>query len=499
MKILLINSNQLTQPYPLIPIGLCYIASTLENNGHDVKILDLCFSKNTKRDINNEITSYKPDIIGITIRNIDASSGSKDLFLIEKVKNNVVVHCKDYFKGPIVIGGAAVGINGEEILDYLDLEYAIYGDGEFAFLDLVNRIEKGKSLNGLHGLIIRKAGKITEKNPPKYMEDLNSIPFARPYKYLNLFKYKLYNTTIQIQTKRGCKLKCSYCTYNGIEGYEYRFRDPVLVADEIEDIVKNSRIKNIEIVDSIFNIPLDHAKNILREIAKRKIKLNLFSMVINPKGVDKEFVDLLKKCRVSDLGVGVESANDEVLDKLGKNFRQQDIINASKLLKGKVHSIQWFLILGAEGESYTTLSETFKIMRKAASIWDIVFSGIGLRVYKNSPIAKRLLEKNPNITNDNFFKPFGYNPENIDLKIIKLLSIIYFFKYHNFFMYDIGAKLPVLFRLFLKTFFPRFPLWKILIYTKFLFKITGISIIITKIIELINYKKLKGINYRFFF
>ncbi len=499
MNILLINSNQLKVPYPLIPIGLCYIASTLEKEDYNVKILDLCFIRNTEKAIRDEINFFKPDVIGVTIRNIDASSGSKDLFLIKHVKEKVTDYCKKYFSGPIVVGGAAVGINGEEILNYLDLEYAIYGDGEFAFLELVRRLEKGKSVSKMSGLIWRKNGKIIEKNKPEYLKDLNSIPFAKPYKYLNLFKYKVYNTTIQIQTKRGCALKCSYCTYNGIEGYTYRYRDPELIVDEIEDIIKNSNIKNVEIVDSIFNIPLDHAKNVLRAIADRKIRLNLFSMVINPKAVDEEFAALLKKCRVSDVGVGVESGCDEVLEKLGKNFTSSDIITASKLLKGKVHSIQWFLILGAEGESYETIIKTFQLMKKVSSLWDIVFSGIGLRVYKDSPISRRLLQKNPNITSDNFFSPFGYEPENIDLKTIKLLSVIYFFKYYNFFMYDISAQLPVFFRLFLKLVFPRSPLWKILIYTKFLFKITGFSIIITKIIEMLNYKKLKKINYKFFF
>jgi radical SAM superfamily enzyme YgiQ (UPF0313 family) len=484
MKVLLINSNQSKSPIPLVPIGLCYIASTLEENNHEVKLLDLCFSKNTEKDIKKTIENFNPGIIGITIRNIDNASGFKTDFLIEKVKNNVTVYCKKYFSGPIVIGGAAVGINPEEILDYTELEYAIYGDGEYAFLDFVNAIEKNKSIKKLKGLIWRKNGKTMVKNEQYMLKNLDKIPFARPYKYLDLTMYKLYNTTLQIQTKRGCALKCSYCSYNSIEGHNYRYRSPELIANELEDMVKNSKIKCFEIVDSIFNIPLDHAKKVLKAIIKKKIKFNSFSMVINPKFVDEEFADLLKEAGTTDVGIGAESANDKVLKLMGKNFNKKDIIKAAEIFKKKkINSKLWFLILGAEGESYETIQDTFKTINSLSSVSDAVFLGVGLRVYNGSPISKRVKKSYQSDAENNFFKPCGYKPDEISLKAIKILSTIAFFKYHNFFMYDINVALPMFFRLFLKIVFPKFPLWKIMILTKFLTKILGINFIMTKILE----------------
>jgi len=121
MKILLINSNRLKEPYPVIPIGLCSIASVVENAGHEVKILDLCFINDTEKEIRENIDTFKPSLIGISIRNIDTSSGFKSYFLMPEIKENVTDLCKKYFTGPIVIGGSAVGINPVEILEYLDL------------------------------------------------------------------------------------------------------------------------------------------------------------------------------------------------------------------------------------------------------------------------------------------------------------------------------------------------------------------------------------------
>lgn len=125
-KVLLINSNRFKHPWPVIPFGLCYIATSLELNGnHQVSFLDLCFSKDCELDIRKSVQDFTPDVIGISIRNIDDTGGFNVHFLLEDVKNDVIDFCKKEFHGPIVIGGPSVGISGIEMLDYFDLEYAV--------------------------------------------------------------------------------------------------------------------------------------------------------------------------------------------------------------------------------------------------------------------------------------------------------------------------------------------------------------------------------------
>ncbi len=268
MRILLINSNRFKNPEPVIPLGLCYIASSIENAGHTIKVLDLCFSTAVEKEIKNTITSFNPDIIGISVRNIDTTTVINPIFFIDIVKKEVIDTCKKYFKGTIVLGGCSIGISGLEILEYFDLEYAIHGDGEKTMIEFISRIEKKQSLNKLDGLIIRRKD-YKEVNPPSYADNLDNLPFPKAYKYIDLSKYRLYKVPIQIQTKRGCELNCIYCTYNRIEGKKYRLRDPLKIIEEIEDIIKNTGIREIEFVDSTFNLPLLHAKSILKLILKK--------------------------------------------------------------------------------------------------------------------------------------------------------------------------------------------------------------------------------------
>ena len=155
-KVLLINSNRFKHPWPVIPFGLCYIASVLEaDRNNNVFFLDLCFSADCEKDIKRTIRDFIPDIIGISIRNIDDTGGYNIHFLLEDVKNDVVDNCKKEFSGPIVIGGPSVGISGKEMLGYFDLEYAVCGDGETVMSEFVNRIENRQPPDGIKGLIIR--------------------------------------------------------------------------------------------------------------------------------------------------------------------------------------------------------------------------------------------------------------------------------------------------------------------------------------------------------
>ncbi|MGD2001027.1 MAG: cobalamin-dependent protein, partial [Desulfobacterales bacterium] len=218
MNILLVNSNRLKHPWPVIPFGLCSVAAALEATGHDVSFLDLCFSKDPDREIRLALSKYTPELVGVSIRNIDNASGYNTIFLLDQIKAEVINPLKSTFEGPIVIGGSAVGISGAEMLDFFDLPLAIQGDGERTIVELSARLEDNLPLNGLGGLILRQNGMIVEENPPFPVDDLNALPLIKFDRYLEIGRYRKYNSPLQIQTKRGCVLRCVYCTYNRLEG-----------------------------------------------------------------------------------------------------------------------------------------------------------------------------------------------------------------------------------------------------------------------------------------
>lgn len=479
MKVLLINSNQYKLPVPAMPFGVCCIASAVEKAGHDVKVLDLCFSNKCSSDIRKGIAEFQPDIVGISIRNIDTGATYNTLFLLDEVKEKIVNPVKKSFSGPVVIGGPAIGISGAEILEYLDLDYAIKGDGEIAFTDYLTRFEKKLPLNGLSGLIWRRDGHLVEDNPPARINTLNSLPFANHAKYLDLRKYRKFNSPLQIQTKRGCALKCAYCTYNMIEGPNVRFRDPKRIADEIETMVKETGINHIEFTDSTFNIPLNHAKAVLRAIIDKNLDLELQTMGLNPGAIDEELAQLMKKANFKEAHVGVDSGCNSVLEALNKNFKKDDVIRAGKYLREAGIPVMWYILTGAPGETQETLRETYETLQMAASKWDLVIVGNGIRLYKDSPISKQVLKKNPNCTHDNFLHPAAYYPEKISLSTLRILNKQAALQHPNFLFFDEVQRMPMIFlkiqTTLMRLLAPHKPWWKSYIFMNSVKKALGIQ------------------------
>ena len=497
----MINSNLSIMPIPVMPYGLCMVAAALEKEGNEVKLLDLCFSNNIKRDIGDTIKDFQPGIIGVTVRNIDAAARIDAFFQLEQVKEKVIEPIKKVFTGPVIIGGPAVGISGAEILGYFDLEYAVIGDGEAAMVEFADRIEKKKTLKGLKGLTWRKDGKIIEENPPWRIKELNDLPRPNYKKYLDLEAYRKYKSTIQIQSKRGCALQCTYCTYKIIEGREIRLRDPQLVADEIERIYKETGFDYFEFTDSAFNVPLNHSKAVLKAIIEKKLDIKMRTMGLVPSALDEEYVDLLKQANFEEVELGIESGSDKMLKALGKNFKRNAIFRAAELL-GKVNiPAKWYLILGAPGETIDTLMETFETVKQAISKNDFVIAFNGIRTYKGSAISEQFLEEKPGCTQDNFLRPVFYEPKSMNLDDISTFSYWMMLKYlpngviperrqntSNFIL-----KLQ---NLIIMVFCPNLPWWKFYIFTNRLKKILGINFLKRKILEFKNPHLFKNKKYK---
>jgi len=470
-KVLLINSNRFKHPWPVIPFGLCYIATILETNQrHNVCFLDLCFSVNCAHDLKKAVQNFTPDVIGISIRNIDDTGGYNVHFLLEDVKNDVVDNCKKEFSGPIVIGGPSVGISGREMLEYFDLEYAIRGDGEAVMLEFVNRIENRQPLEGLKGLIIRRNTTIIQDNEPFRVQELDSLPFPKLLRYLDLDRYRRFGSPVQIQTKRGCALRCSYCTYNNIEGKQYRLINPRCVADEIEILVNETGINHVEFADSIFNIPLAHAKEVLREVISKNLDVKLHTMGLSPAAVDEELLDLMKTAGFNEVDIGAESACDSILESLSKDFKCSDVISTANLLKKKKIPVTWFIMLGALAETQETVLETLNMMGRLASKWDLVFVSTGVRVYNGSPLAEEIRKHDIHCTSDNFLRPVKIEPEKIGLADIHTIAKRYSFRFPNFYFYEKEHIIPgwmlIIGNFLLKAFHSRQPVWRLLVLLK---------------------------------
>jgi radical SAM superfamily enzyme YgiQ (UPF0313 family) len=320
---------------------------------------------------------------------------------------------------------------------------------------------------------------IVEENPPLRVTDLNALPLIKFDRYLDVRRYRKYNSPLQIQTKRGCALRCAYCTYNRLEGRVYRIKDPLRVAEEVETLVYETGNRHIEFTDSTFNIPLEHSKAVLRALAVKNLNLRCRALGLNPAAVDEELVKLMKRVGFQDVDLGAESGCNQTLLSLGKNFRKEDLLTAGKLLHQVNIPISWFLLLGAPGETEDTLHETLETISKAASPWDLVVIGVGIRVYNGAPIAKIFQAMNRDRISDNFLRPVHFEPKALDIETIKMITKRAYHRYPNFMMFDENSQYPEVIlkasSAVLKWFFPHQPIWRVYIFVRKILKALGVD------------------------
>ena len=127
MRILLISANREPFPEPVFPIGLAYVAGSLERSGVEVRILDMRHGSTSS--LQKEITRFRPDRIGISLRNVDNAAYPFFRFYLPSYLT-LIQSVRAVSDVPVVLGGSAFSLFPEEINAYLKTEGGLKGDGE---------------------------------------------------------------------------------------------------------------------------------------------------------------------------------------------------------------------------------------------------------------------------------------------------------------------------------------------------------------------------------
>lgn len=382
MRILLISTNREKIPYPVEPIGLTYIASSLQGAGHEVRVIDLCFEDDGAAEVVREISGFGPELIGLSIRNVDNLTYPKSVFYLPEIKK-FVDEIKKHTDAPMVAGGSGFSLFPEETLEYLSLDYGVIGEGEEAVCAFAESVRSGRGFELVPGLVVR-SGPAIRRNRGLELSGFGKTRPAR--ELLDSRRYAKMGGMANIQTKRGCPFDCTYCTYPVLEGRSLRLRDPADVADEVESINRDYGQDYFFFVDDIFNIPQSHALGICEEIIKRRLKIR-WACFASPKSASLELFTAMKCAGCSGVEFGTDGGTDETLAALGKGFTVEDVMKVQSLCSRAGLEAAHYLILGGPGETPDTLSRTFGLMERIKPRAVIALTGV--RIYPGTALARR--------------------------------------------------------------------------------------------------------------
>jgi radical SAM superfamily enzyme YgiQ (UPF0313 family) len=271
-----------------------------------------------------------PDIIGVSIRNIDNVNLLYPLSYLSDALN-IINYTRVLTKAPIVLGGSGTTLCPAAILDYVKGDFIVVSDGEESFVRLLAALEKGEDPQDIPGVGMMVDGKF-HLVPPEFKPILKGN--AGVGAWINMQPYEKMGSSYTVQTKRGCDYQCIYCTYGKLlEGNRLRLRSPVDVVDEIEEVLHRYKPKSLEFVDSVFNHPLDHCKEILEEIVRRQLKCEFTAMGLSPRKLDGSFLDLMWRAGFRSFMLSPESGSKAMIRTYGKGFTLDDLITAAEAIK----------------------------------------------------------------------------------------------------------------------------------------------------------------------
>jgi len=376
MRIPLINPRLKTwSPNVYPPLGLCYIATSLERAGHDVDILDMNSEKVSDKALVKHVLGANIVGIGGLITEYD------EVVRLTKVIKSIVYGGRP-LDMPIILGGPLATTHSEELLVASGADVAVIGEGEQTIVELVKAIKQGSSKELIKGIVYRDGDRVVAHPPREPETNLDSIPHPARY-LLDMGRYsthhfktfgikvpKMKSTTMI--TSRGCPYHCSFCDRN-TAGQKWRARSPEDIVSEMSELREDYDIRGFVFNDDTFVVSkkrvLDFCSLLNRELPDAvwycNGRVNL---------MDEEMIQAMAKSGCAGIAYGIESGSQAILDSVHKQITLEQVERITTLTKRAGIHVTGYFMLGILGDTRQTIQETLDFAEKL----DLDFYGFGI-------------------------------------------------------------------------------------------------------------------------
>jgi len=373
------------------PVGIMWLCEAVKDIV-DTRVLDLSISKDVGADVEQAVSNYKPDIVGLSIRNINTTANPPHSFVgfVQKVVG--VIRSKT--SAEIIFGGGGFSLYPKKLLRLLDVKYGFVGQAENTLRKFLVDYAKGEATPG------------TYADSCDYIKPSGSMVGNA----IDLSRYKDIGFNYPIQTKRGCSLSCVYCSYPAIEGRKYIYRKINDIKAELK-ILKKHGVKEFFLSDSVFNFPKRHCMEVVGAVMGLGIKWTAY---VIPKNLTLDDLVLFKKSGCVGLQVTIDTLSEDTLKSYGKSFSTADIMETDRAFVAAGIPTYYWVNLGGPGETEETFSENLSLLGnlKPHRGW----IGTGLLDLPYTPLRKitgRAQEAEPEVF-------MGGMPENYMQQIMRI-------------------------------------------------------------------------------
>lgn len=349
MKILLIHPYCLEkriheEDVSVVSIGVYYVGAFLKENNYDAEILNWYNINKTPQKIRETFVEKKPDVIGLSILHANRWGGIEIAQIAKEVDPNI----------KIVFGGIGATFLWKHLLTHFkQIDFAVMGEGEYTFLNLIKCIEKQdySKIENIKGIAFRKEGKVVKTEPAEIIRHLDKLPV--PAKY---FQYQ------HVSLSRGCPGNCTFCGSPKLWQHKVRFHSPEYFVNQLELLYKKG-VTFFYFSDDTFTFKKNLVIEICRKIIERNLKI-VWVAISRVNYVNEEILCWMRKAGCIQISYGVESGSEKIRSLMNKNIKTDQIKKAFALTTKYGILSRAYFIYGSPGENRATIQDTIDLIHE---------------------------------------------------------------------------------------------------------------------------------------
>ncbi len=382
-----------------VPNGLLAIAALPEKAGYDVKIIDLKVDENWQKTLKSSIDTTTL-CVGIT-----CSTGR----MIRSALNVASKVREINPELPIVWGGPHPTLMPKQTLEHPLVDIIVLNEGDEIFMELVEALANKKDFSNIKGIGYKNNGHVKINPPAPLIGDVDLLPLS-PYNLVDVSKYATLNIdnlpSLDILTSRGCPYNCGFCSTPATSQRLWRALSVNRIIKNITLLKERYGIRTFYFVDDNFMVNLKRVEQFLDALKESGLNIYWGSQGVRINTINKmssKFLDKIEESGCVELSIGVESANQEILDIIDKKIKVEDIYRANEKLAGRKFAVKYNMIIGFPGETISGIQKTVELavelQKKNKNAW---FPFNVFTPFPGTPMFRRAVE-------------YGFNaPKNLE-------------------------------------------------------------------------------------
>lgn len=340
------------------PLGILSLAGFLEtHSSFSLELIDAQPKGYTYEQLEEILAAKDADVVGITAMTFTLIDVFKTVRLVRKVIP----------KAKIVLGGPHVHLYPQETIRHPEVDFLMQGEGEVAFLQLLNNLDHPAAWPLIKGLVFKdEQGKIVDNGIAASTENLDELGMPARH-LLDVGDYTSLlgrdNVITTMFTSRGCPYRCTFCDrpYSPVLS-GFRCRSAKHVADEME-ICLALGIKEAFIYDDTFTVRRDRVFELCDEIERRKIKFR-WDVRAHVNTMTPELLQRMKQAGCDRIHYGVECGNDRMLKVIKKNATVAKVREVVGQTKAVGMEVLCYFIIGQQTETASDVNDSLNLARQ---------------------------------------------------------------------------------------------------------------------------------------